>query len=551
LTQKAETVLTTEKTEVSKPPRINSEIFRNCYPVIMTRSCFRFGSYFFDPEKGVLSLRGDPVAIGRRAVGILELLLSHAGETLFKGQLVDAAWPGIAVEESNLSVQIAALRKTLGSSSADNESWIATVPRLGYRFVGAVERIPYRESTDGGLRLTELPREPSISVLPFANLSEDAEQSYFADGLAEDITTSLSRLRWLVVAARNSSFSYKSRSVDARLVGKELGVRYVLSGNVRREGQCVRIGSQLTDATSGLELWADRFEGQIGDFFALQDRVADRVVNAVEPYLFASDGFRAGARLPDNIEAWGFVMRAMPFVWTWAAEDNETAIAFLRQALQIDRSYARANALMAWVLAQRLNLGWNRMEDRREEALSYARAAVTEDDNDAWGHLALGYIEAMSRRTESAIKSLTASINLNPSFAFAHAMLGMAHNYAGLPDVGMQHIRLALKLSPRDPQHAPYLSALGLCHFIAGRYGEAARLQREAVSQRPQFVSAWRTLASASALAGDTEAAIAALSEASRLQPSLSAEWIERHHPIVRTSDRTIYLDGLRAAGLG
>ena len=141
---------------------------------------------------------------------------------------------------------------------------------------------------------------------------------------------------------------------------------------------------------------------------------------------------------------------------------NDTAIAFLRQALQIDRSYARANALMAWVLGQRLNLGWDRMEDRREEALTHAHAAVGEDDNDAWGYLALGYIEAMSRRTEPAIKALTASIQLNPSFAFAHAMLGMAHNYAGLADVGMQHIHLALKLSPKDPQHAPYLSALGL-----------------------------------------------------------------------------------------
>jgi len=517
----------------------------------MPRPCFRFGLYFLDPDKGVLSLRGEPVAIGRRGFAILEVLLSHGGEVVSKEALLDAAWPGIAVEESNLSVQIAALRKALGSPSDDSESFIATVPRLGYRFVRVAERMQRKESTDIGPQFAGLPREPSISVLPFANLSGNAEQNYFADGLAEDITTSLSRLRWLVVAARNSSFSYKSRSVDARLVGKELGVRYVLSGNVRCERQHLRIGTQLTDATSGFELWADRFEGEIGDLFALQDRIADRVVNAIEPYLFASDGFRAKTRIPDDIEAWGFVMRAMPFVWTWAAGDNDTAIAFLRQALQIDRSYARANALMAWVLGQRLNLGWDRMEDRREEALTYARAAVGEDDNDAWGYLALGYIEAMSRRTESAIKALTASIQLNPSFAFAHAMLGMAHNYAGLADVGMQHIHLALKLSPKDPQHAPYLSALGLCHFIAGRYGEAARLQREAVSLRPHFVSAWRTLASASALSGDVDTAIAALAEASRLQPSLSAEWIERHHPIVRESDRTIYLDGLRAAGLG
>ena len=387
-------------------------------------------------------------------------------------------------------------------------------------------------------------------MLPFVNLSGDPAQDYFADGLAEDITTSLSRLRWLAVAARNSSFSYKARSVDARIVGQELGVRYVLSGNVRREGRRLRIGAQLTDAAFGLELWADRFESEMDDFFALQDRIADHVVTAIEPYLFASDGFRARRRAPDNIEAWGFVMRAMPFVWTWSAEDNETAIAFLRQALQIDRSYARANALMAWVHAQRLNLGWDRMEERGREAMEFALRAVAEDANDAWGHLAAGYIHAMTRRTAPAVEALTASIALNPSFAFAHAMLGIAHTYAGLADIGAKNIGLALKLSPRDPQHAPYISALGLCHFINGRYSDAARLQNEAVTMRPHFVSAWRTLASASALSGNMEAAANALAEASRLQPGLSAEWIERYHPIVLERDRAPYLEGLRRAGL-
>ena len=314
-------------------------------------------------------------------------------------------------------------------------------------------------------------------------------------------------------------------------------------------GACAS-GRELTDAASGLELWASRFESGVDDFFALQDRIAEDVVAAIEPYLFASDGFRSLRRTSDNIEAWGFVMRAMPFVWTWSADDNETAIAFLRQALRIDPAYPRANALMAWVHAQRLNLGWDRMDERREESLAFAHRAVAEDGNDAWGHLALGYIHAMSRLTEPAVDALTASIGLNPSFAFAHAMLGMAHTYAGLSDLGAKHIGLALKLSPRDPQHAPYLSALGLCHFIAGRYPEAARLQREAVTARPHFVSAWRTLASASALSGDTDAAVQALAEASRLQPSLSAEWIEQHHPIVHERHRQVYLEGLRQAGL-
>jgi DNA-binding winged helix-turn-helix (wHTH) protein len=223
------TILPAKRPPVSSRSRNNYEITRNCYFGGMARSCFRFGSFFLDAQKGVLLSRREPVSIGRRGLAILEMLLLNAGEVVSKAALLDAAWPGIAIEESNLSVQIAALRKALGPSSDNNETWIATVQRLGYRFIGDVERVQGDESTDNIHLAGRLPREPSISVLPFANLSGDPEQDYFADGLAEDIATSLSRLRWLVVAARNSSFSYKARSADALLVGKELGVRYVLN----------------------------------------------------------------------------------------------------------------------------------------------------------------------------------------------------------------------------------------------------------------------------------------------------------------------------------
>ena len=208
-------------------------------------------------------------------------------------------------------MQIAALRKALGSPSDDSESFIVTSRGSGIH-LSAQSNECHQRSTDIGPQFAGLPREPSISVLPFTNLSGNAEQNYFADGLAEDITTSLSRLRWLVVAARNSSFSYKSRSVDARLVGKELGVRYVLNGNVRCEGQRLRIGTQLTDATSGLELWADRFEGEIGDFFAL--RIASPIRERYPALSFASDFGPRHASL--TILRPGVLYAAMPFVWT-------------------------------------------------------------------------------------------------------------------------------------------------------------------------------------------------------------------------------------------
>ena len=169
----------------------------------------------------------------------------------------------------------------------------------------------------------------------------------------------------------------------------------------------------------------------------------------------------------EDLDAWGFVMRAMPLIWTWAADDNETAVAWLKQATRIDPAYARANALLAWVFAQRLNIGWAPVQESRASALAFARLAVDQDPEDAWARLALGYIHSMSRRFEPAVEELTASLTLNPSFAFGHAMLGMAYGYAGGSDQGLHHVSLALRLSPRDPQQAPYLSAMGLCHFMA------------------------------------------------------------------------------------
>jgi TolB-like protein len=456
----------------------------------MPRQRFAFGPFLLDPDKGTLLRHGKPVAVGQRGIRLLETLLGRPGEVLSKAELLDSAWGGSAVEESNLSVQIATLRKILGPAPEGGE-WISTIPRVGYRFVGAADALESLASSSRNTTPVEISRrEPSIAVLPFANLSDDPEQEYFADGLTEDIITGLSRLRWLLVSARNSSFTYRASAADVERVGRELGVRYVLNGSVRRSGQRVRISAQLIDASTASQVWAERYDSELVDFFALQDQITESVVAAIEPYLFAAEGFRSERKTPESLDAWGFVMRAMPYIWTWAADDNETAVAYLRQATNIDPTYARANALLAWVYAQRLNIGWAPVHESRGSALSFARLAIEQDVKDAWAHLALGYIHSMSRRFGPAVEELTAALALNPSFAFAHAMLGMAYGYAGVSDQGLHHASLALGLSPRDPQQAPYLSTMGLCHFMARRFAEAAEFQRRCVQLRPHFGSA-------------------------------------------------------------
>jgi TolB-like protein/Tfp pilus assembly protein PilF len=511
---------------------------------------FTFGPFLLDPDRRTLFRQGEPVAVGQRGIRLLTTLIRHAGDVLSKDELLDAAWSGMSVEESNLSVQVAALRRLLGPSP-DGGEWIATIPRIGYRFVGGVDALEStgRSSVDFA-PLGSSRREPSIAVLPFANLSDDSEQEYFADGLTEDIITGLSCLRWLRVCTRNSSFTYKSMAANAAQVAQELGVSYVVTGSVRRFGSRVRIGAQLIDASTASQIWAERYDRNLFDFFALQDQITESVVASIEPYLFAAEGSGTKRKTPESLDAWGFVMRAMPHIWTWAADDNETAIAYLKQATKIDPGYARANSLLAWMYAARLNIGWSPLTESREQALSFARLAVEQDGQDAWARLALGYIHSMSRRFAPAVEELTVSIALNPSFAFAHAMLGMAYAYAGASDQGLQHVSLALRLSPRDPQQAPYLSALGLCHFMARRFAVAADLQRRCVQLRPFFGSAWRTWAAASGLCGDRQTAAAALAEAKRLQPELSIAWVEQNHPIVLEKDRAVYIDGLRLAGL-
>ena len=276
-----------------------------------------------------------------------------------KSALMDAAWQGMAVEEGNLTVQVASLRKLLGPSAAGGD-WIVTVPRIGYFFTGTVETV----DGTGGPREQPADPGPSIAVLPFANLSDDTEQQYFADGLAEDIITNLARLRWLFVSARNSSFIYRGKTVDAKQVGRELGVRYVLGGSVRRSGQRLRISAELSDASTGLQVWAERYDADLADFFALQDQIAESVIAAIEPRLYAAEHQRLQARSPESLDAWGFVMKAMPQVWTWfSAKEIDAAEALLKRAIDIDPEYARANSLLAWTHAGRVQA---RMGGRRE-----------------------------------------------------------------------------------------------------------------------------------------------------------------------------------------
>jgi adenylate cyclase len=328
-------------------------------------------------------------------------------------------------------------------------------------------------------------------------------------------------------------------------------VRYVLDGSVRRSGQRLRISVTLSDTSTGRQVWAERYDVELADFFALQDQIAESVIAAIEPRLLQAEHERYKSRSPGSLDAWGFVMKAMPYVWTWgSADDMATAEALLGRAIAIDSDYPRANGLMAWIHAARVQLGWVEAREILPKARAMAQRAIQRDPEDPWTHHMAGYVHMVSRGFEQAVAELSEAIALNPSFAFAHVTLGCTYGYGGMPEDGLHHLALAARLSPRDFAQAANFATAGLCHFIARRFAEGAEHERRAVELRPNFGTAWRTYAASAGMAGDRAAAARALSEARRLHPSLSLDWVEKYHPIVRVSDRAVYNEGLRLAGL-
>ncbi|MEW9838293.1 adenylate/guanylate cyclase domain-containing protein [Mesorhizobium marinum] len=392
--------------------------------------------------------------------------------------------------------------------------------------------------------------KPSIAVLPFQNLSGQPDQEYFGDGIAEDIITALSKLRGFFVIARNSTFAYKGKTMDVRQIARELGVRYVLEGSVRIFDQQLRVTGQLVDATSGNHIWAERYDRPSSELFTVQDEITSSVVATIEPQLYAAEELRLKSKPPESLDAWGCVVRAMPHVWTWAIQDDDTGIDLLKRAIELDPAYARARSLLAVALATRVVLGNLDFERGISESLALAQRAIELDSDDPWSHCAAGYTYTLSRRLGPAVEELTEALQRNPNFAFARVILGVSYGYAGLAEEGLRQLEAANRLSPRDYSQAANLSIEGLCHFIAGRYSEAVTYERRAVQLRPHFGSAWRTLTAAAGMAGELDLAHSALAECKRLQPRLTIEWVEQYHPIVRSEDRARYVEGLRQAGL-
>jgi TolB-like protein/cytochrome c-type biogenesis protein CcmH/NrfG len=520
-----------------------------------------FGDCEINLERRELWRAKRAVHVEPQVFDLLVYLVQNRDRVVSKDDLIASVWGGRIVSESTLTSRINAARTAVGDNGREQQL-IRTIPRKGLRFIGAVQapaddnqQAPAADLPSDGIHepsrpVLPLPDRPAIAVLPFTNMSGDPEQEYFSDGISEDIITALSKLRWFFVIARNSSFIYKGKAVHMKQVAEELGVGYVVEGSVRKSGDRVRITAQLNDVSTGSHIWAERYDRDLADVFAVQDEITESIVAAIEPQLYAAENFRARRKPPGSLDAWDLVMRALSHYWRVTRQDNVVAQALLEKAIAIDPNYGQALGVLATSHTFSGHMGWADMATVHPIAERAALSAVQVDSEDPWAHHGLAYVYLFARRFDDSLAEFELALRLNPHFLLAQAFYGAALCYCGRWEEGDLAARRALRLSPRDPFSALYYGIAAYAQFIGHHYDEAIRLSNEAIRQRGDFVGGHRVLTAAAGMAGKHDVAKAALQELRRAQPNVTLAWIAKDLPMRQDADREHYLEGFRRAGL-
>src|SRR5215469_9587681 len=516
----------------------------------LDEEAFVFGAFRLLPAQRILLQDGKPLHLGSRALNVLIALVESAGDTVHKDKLIARVWPDTFVDEGNLRFQVATLRKALGDGRGGNR-FIANIPGRGYTFVAPVTR--ERAHADNALAEgAALPDKPSLAVLPFQNMSGDLEQEYFVDGMVEEITTTIARLPWLFVIARNSAFTYKGKPVDVKQVAQELGVRYLLEGSVRKAGNRVRITGQLIDTTTGAHIWADRFDGALDDIFALQDQVASSVAGAIEPKLRQSEIERASRQPTANLTAYDLYLRALAQSYRFTEEGLAEAVVLARRALAIDPSYAPAAAMVGWCRVLQRMQGWGSLSDADiGEACHLARQALeaARDDADTIWQAAWTLV-FLAGEAEMAAAALDRVLALNPNAAHAWSARGIIHAVRNQPEAAIEAIERARRLSPFDPYTFLYALYIALAHLAARRFKQAIEWADRALHEQPRMVAAMRTKVAANAHLGRLDEARAELSRLLAIDPKLTIAGYREYAHFAAPEVLELLVTGLRLAGL-
>ncbi|WP_409761455.1 winged helix-turn-helix domain-containing protein [Aestuariivirga sp.] len=507
-----------------------------------------FGRFEYDPRRRILLKDGMRIGIGPRALALLEILLNAGGKTVTKADLIEGAWKDAEIEESNLTVQIANLRKILGRSRSGSD-WIVTVQRSGYQFNDPDQRV---KSIHG-----DLPADPAttvkplaLAVLPFRNLSSDPEQKFFADGLTEDITTALGRLKGLLVIARTTMFGYENKVVDVIALGKELGVGYVLEGSVRKSGDQVRVTAQLIDATTGRHLWGNRYDSPLVKVFTVQDEISASVIASIGPELVVAEYVRASRKRSQNLDVWECNIRALFLSSRMSEETSRESLVLLNRALALDGRSALALGLKAWIVTWRAAQGFDDFQRAAADAKAASDEAIAADDSEPWAWAGQGSFHISTRQTAAAVAALSEATRLNPNFAMAHGLLGIAHAFGGQCAKAVSCIDYAARLSPREIFHGAIPQQYAFAHFQGADYAQGLECALRAHQLRPGHLYPMIIAVACSGHLGERASAEGMVARMKREYPHVTADWVGATVPYVLAEDRQRLTVGLQKAGM-
>jgi TolB-like protein len=521
---------------------------------------YLFDEYAFDTDRRELHRGPEVVSVAPQVFDLLDYLIRNRERVVSKDDLINAIWNGRSVSDAALTTRLNAARSAIGDSG-EEQRLIKTLPRKGFRFVGPVREAQGAaggEVANSPVEPTKpaltLPDKPSIAILPFTNLSSDPEQDYFADGMVEEIITALSHFRQLFVIARNSSFTYKGRAVDVKVVGRELGVRYVLEGSVRKAANRVRITGQLVDTATGAHLWADRFDGGLSDVFDLQDQVTESVVGAIAPAVEKAEIERAKRKPTDSLDAYTLYLRGLAKSYQFTnRQANDEALRLFNSAIELDPDFAAAYGRAAHCYVGAKTNGWiSDTANEIAEVTRLAQRAVELGRDDAIVLTPSGWALAfVVRDLEVGAALIDRALVLNSNLAEAWLYGGWVKNYLGEPEPAIERFARAMRLSPLDPRVMAIRSGTAYAHFFLGRYDEAASWAAMALQDNPDYQPGLRIAAASNAMAGRQEQAHKAMARLRQLNPALRVSTLKDvRGPYRRAEDLSRLEEGLRRAGL-
>ena len=516
---------------------------------------YRFDDCALDTDRRELRRGGVPCPLEPQVFDLLEFLIRNRDRVVSKEDVFNSVWRGRIVSEAVLHTQLSAVRRAIGDSGS-GQRLVRTLRTKGFRFVGAVrEETRTKRTTRFEERRNRalLADHPTIAVLPFANISGDPALESLADGMTEDLITALSKVGWLYVATRASSFACKGQALGTAQAARKLGVRYLLAGALRQETGRRRITVQLIDAIADHQIWAERYDRDFIDRLAVQDEICEHVVAAIEPQLYIAEQVRVQRKSPANLNGWECIVRALSLMNSRDRKNVALAQALLRKAVSIDPNSAQGHSLLSIATTLRVHMSWADRQTVVPLALASAHKALALNPDEPWAHAALGYA-LIWKRPEDAIVPCQSAVKLDPDFAAGHYFLALGSAYAGCHDRVFPHAAMAERLARRDLLARAYAGAhqnvRATGSFAIEQYRDGAEFARSAAVYIPNSPTAYRALLMNLALAGETDEAKHALQTLRRLAPGMSQNWISQNAVWASADTMKRYVEAFRIAGL-